>query len=134
MPGQRAGRWSAVHAVSPRTEGSFITNLLNEQFEYAILWSRTWGRGADVVATQSFEWCFNRLILAGSRQSGRNVNPPIATLGFRNETVMVSRFANGRNPRLLPEWAVSVMISQPSLSIVAMCLSIVCMVGNNRWR
>jgi len=27
-----------------------------------------------------FEWCFNRLILAESRQLGRNVNAPIATL------------------------------------------------------
>ena len=38
------------------------------------------GRGADFVSIQSFEWCFNRLSLAESRQFGRNVNPPIATL------------------------------------------------------
>ena len=49
-------------------------------FEPPIPWSRTWGRGADFVNIQSFEWCFNRLILAQSRQFWRNVNPPIATL------------------------------------------------------
>jgi hypothetical protein len=38
------------------------------------------GRGGNFVAVQSFEWCFNRLSLAESRQFGRNVNPPIATL------------------------------------------------------
>jgi hypothetical protein len=43
-------------------------------------WSRTWGRGADFVSIQSFEWCFNRVSLAESRQFGRNVNPPVATL------------------------------------------------------
>lgn len=49
-------------------------------FEPPTPWSRTWGQGADVVNIQSFEWCFNRLSLARSRQFGRNVNPPIATL------------------------------------------------------
>src|SRR5713226_970928 len=49
-------------------------------FEPPTPWSRTWGQGADFVVIQSFEWCFNRLILARSRQFGRNVNPPIATL------------------------------------------------------
>jgi hypothetical protein len=33
-----------------------------------------------ILCIQSFEWCFNRLSLAQSRQFGRNVNPPIATL------------------------------------------------------
>ena len=37
------------------------------------------GRGADFVSIQSFEWCFNRLSLSGSRQFGRNVSPTIAT-------------------------------------------------------
>jgi hypothetical protein len=50
------------------------------RFESLTPWSRTWGRGADFVSIQSFEWCFNRLSLAESRQFGRNVNPPIATL------------------------------------------------------
>src|SRR2546427_2729462 len=49
-------------------------------FEPPTPWSRTWGQGADFVNIQSFEWCFDRLILARSRQFGRNVNPPIATL------------------------------------------------------
>jgi hypothetical protein len=49
-------------------------------FEPPTPWSRTWGRGADFVSIQSFEWCFNRLSRAESRQFGRNVNPPIATL------------------------------------------------------
>ena len=33
---------------------------------------------------------------------------------------MVSNFANSRSPRLLPEWAVSVIIPQPSFSKVDM--------------
>jgi len=37
-------------------------------FEPPTPWSRTWGRGADFVVIQSFEWCFNRLRLAESRQ------------------------------------------------------------------
>src|SRR6266403_5123867 len=49
-------------------------------FEPPTPWSRTWGRGADFVNIQSFEWCFDRLSLARSRQFWRNVNPPIATL------------------------------------------------------
>ncbi len=40
-------------------------------------WSRTWVPGANFVATQSFEWCFNRLILAQSRQFWLNVNPEL---------------------------------------------------------
>src|SRR6266446_9337244 len=47
-------------------------------FEPPTPWSRTWGDRADFVATQSFEWCFNRLILARSRHSGMNVSPPMA--------------------------------------------------------
>jgi hypothetical protein len=44
------------------------------------------------------------------------------------------RFAKGRNPRLMPEWDVSVMTCQPSLSILAMCRSIVCIVGKDLCR
>jgi hypothetical protein len=69
--------------------------------------SRTWGRGTDSVAAQSFEWRVDRFTLAESRQLGPNVNPRIATdivqLAFLKNTVMVSRFAKGRNPLLLPE-------------------------------
>jgi hypothetical protein len=50
------------------------------RFESLTPWSRTWGQGVNFVAVQSFEWCFNRLSLAESRQFGCNVNPPIATL------------------------------------------------------
>ncbi len=55
-------------------------------------------------------------------------------LAVRNEMVIVSRLAKGLNPRLLPEWAVSVMTSQPSLSMSARCLSIVCMLGSSLCR
>jgi hypothetical protein len=48
--------------------------------ETMTLCSRTWGQGANSVAVQSFEWCFDRLSLAQSRQFWCNVNPPIATL------------------------------------------------------
>src|SRR5437588_1169919 len=47
-------------------------------FEPPTPWSRTWGRGADFVVIQSFEWCFNRIILAQSRHSGMNVSPRMA--------------------------------------------------------
>src|SRR5438552_18391629 len=58
-----------------------LKNLVGERgFEPPTPWSRTWGRGADFVNIQSFEWCFNRLSLTGSRQFGSNVNPSIATL------------------------------------------------------
>jgi hypothetical protein len=40
---------------------------------------------------------------------------------------MVSRFAKGRNPRLFSEWELFVIISQPSFSMLAICLSMVCM-------
>ncbi len=65
--------------------GSQDCNLLKvlvgeRGFEPPTPWSRTWGRGADFVNIQSFEWCFDRLSLARSRQFGRNVNPPFATL------------------------------------------------------
>jgi hypothetical protein len=33
--------------------------------------------GTNLLATQSSEWCSNRLILAQSRQSWRNVNPQL---------------------------------------------------------
>jgi hypothetical protein len=49
-------------------------------FEPSTPWSRIWVVGTNFVATQSFEWCFNRLILAQLRQFWRNVNPQIATL------------------------------------------------------
>src|SRR6266478_2699516 len=93
-----------------------LKRLVGERgFEPPTPWSRTWGHGADFVVIQSFEWCFNRLSLAESRQFWRNVNPPSATLarvscirspvfraggairrnqlGFRKELVMVSRSA-----------------------------------------
>jgi hypothetical protein len=58
-----------------------LKDMVGERgFEPPTPWSRTWGRGADCVRIQSFEWCFNRLSLAESRQFWRNVNPPIATL------------------------------------------------------
>src|SRR5437588_12225438 len=58
-----------------------LKNLVGERgFEPPTPWSRTWGRGADFVNSQSFEWCFNRLSLTRSRQSWPNVNPSIATL------------------------------------------------------
>jgi hypothetical protein len=41
-------------------------------------WSRIWGAETNFVATQSFEWCFNRMILAQSRHSGVNVSPRMA--------------------------------------------------------
>ena len=59
---------------------------------------------------------------------------PGCQLAFLKNTVMVSRFAKGRNPRLMPEWDVSVMTSQPSLSTLARCRSIVCIVGKNLCR
>ena len=49
-------------------------------FENLTPWSRTWVLGANCVAVQSFEWCFDRLSLARSCQFGSNLNPPIATL------------------------------------------------------
>jgi hypothetical protein len=49
-------------------------------FEPPTPWSRTRVPGANFVITQSFEWCFNRPILAQSCHSWRNVNPRIATL------------------------------------------------------
>jgi hypothetical protein len=36
--------------------------------------------------------------------------------------------------RLFPEWELSVIISQPSLNKLAICVSMVCMLGSNRWR
>jgi hypothetical protein len=39
---------------------------------------------------------------------------------LQKEMVMLSRFAKGRNPRLLPEWEFSDTTSQPSLSILVM--------------
>src|SRR6266849_8897558 len=58
-----------------------LKKLVGERgFEPPTPWYRTWGQGADFVNIQSLEWCFNRLSLAESRQFGRNVNPPIATL------------------------------------------------------
>src|ERR1700693_6032624 len=60
---------------------SDFNKLVGERgFEPPTPWSRTWGHGAGFVVIQSFEWCFNRLSLTRSRQFGRNVNPPIATL------------------------------------------------------
>jgi hypothetical protein len=47
------------------------------RFESLTPWSRTWVPGANFVVTQSFEWCFNRLILAQSRQFWPNVNPQL---------------------------------------------------------
>jgi hypothetical protein len=65
----------------PEVQFKYLKILVGERgFEPPTPWSRTWGPGANFVATQSFEWCFNRLILSGSRQFGRNVNPAIATL------------------------------------------------------
>jgi len=49
-------------------------------FEPPTPWSRTWGRGTNSVAVQSFEWGFDRLSLVDSCQFGPNVNPRIATL------------------------------------------------------
>jgi hypothetical protein len=49
-------------------------------FEPPTPWSRTRGRGANSVAIQPFGWRFDRLSLARSCQSWRNVNPRIATL------------------------------------------------------
>jgi heme/copper-type cytochrome/quinol oxidase subunit 2 len=46
-------------------------------FEPPTPWSRTWGEETKFVAIQSFEWCFNRLILAQLRQFWRNVNPQL---------------------------------------------------------
>jgi len=46
-------------------------------FEPPTPWSRTGVAGANFVITQSLEWCFNRLILAQSRQFWRNVNPEL---------------------------------------------------------
>ncbi len=51
-------------------------------------WSRTWGYRANFVATQSFKWCFNRLILAQSRQFWPNVNPRIATPAFVHGNIL----------------------------------------------
>ena len=48
-------------------------------FEPPTPWSRTWVLGANFIVTQSFEWCFDRLILAQSRQFWPNVNPRMAT-------------------------------------------------------
>jgi hypothetical protein len=67
--------------IPPQLKLLIRNSLVGERgFEPLASWSRTWGRGADFVSIQSFEWCFNRLSLAQSRQFGRNVNPPIATL------------------------------------------------------
>ena len=84
--------WMSEKAFGPRKSMKMglkfelpILMIRNEMvgergFEPPTPWSRTWVPGANFVATQSFEWCFNRLILAQSRQFWRNVNPPIATL------------------------------------------------------
>jgi len=70
--------WRDNRSYLPQTVEA---KLVGERgFEPPTPWSRTWGRGADFVNIQSFEWCFNRLSLARSPQFGRNVNPPIATL------------------------------------------------------
>ncbi len=47
-------------------------------FEPPTPWSRIQGAGTNFVATQSFERCFNRLILAQSCHSGVNVSPRMA--------------------------------------------------------
>src|SRR5260370_26142598 len=47
------------------------------RFESLTPWSRTWVLGVNFVVTQSFKWCFDRLILAQSRQYWRNVNPQL---------------------------------------------------------
>src|SRR6266446_774654 len=36
-----------------------IGNGRGVKVEILTPWSRTWGQGADFVAIQSFEWCFN---------------------------------------------------------------------------
>lgn len=68
----------------------------------------------------------------------RTISHPIITTGrsrhrfrnqdhfFLNETVIVSRFANGRRILRSPVCAVCVRISQPSLSILTMWSSILC--------
>jgi len=59
--------------------GWTVEELVGERgFEPPTPWSRTWGDRANFVATQLFEWCFNRLILARSRHSGMNVSPRMA--------------------------------------------------------
>src|SRR3984893_632394 len=70
-------------------------------FEPPTPWSRTWGRGADFVSIQSFEWCFNRLSLAESRQFGRNVDPPTATLArvsFQSPMSYLKDYVEGKLP------------------------------------
>jgi hypothetical protein len=57
-----------------------VALILDASIAILTLWRETWGYGANFVATQSFEWCFNRLILTQRRQLWPNVNPPIATL------------------------------------------------------
>jgi len=47
-------------------------------FEPPTPWSRIQGAGTNFVATQSFKWCFNRLILAQPCHSGMNVSPRTA--------------------------------------------------------
>ena len=53
---------------------------------------------------------------------------------FRKKRVIVSRLRNGRNPRLFPECALWDINSQPFLTILAICLSMVSIVGKKRCR
>ena len=74
----------------------FRKRLVGERgFEPPTPWSRTRVAGTNFVATQSFEWCFNRLILAQSRQFWRNVNPELQT-----STIGSPWFALGGAPNL----------------------------------
>jgi hypothetical protein len=47
-------------------------------YETPTRWSRIRGAGTNFVATESFKWCFNHLILAQSRHFGINVSPRMA--------------------------------------------------------
>jgi hypothetical protein len=71
-----------VHANRGKLLGIGVKDpkrLVRERgFEPPTPWSRIQGAGTNFVATQSFEWCFNRLILAQSCHSGMNVSPRMA--------------------------------------------------------
>ena len=63
----------------PEVQLIYLKGLVGERgFEPPTPWSRTWGKETNFVAIQSFEWCFNRLILAQSRHFEMNVSPRMA--------------------------------------------------------